>query len=148
MATDLKRVNGTLSITEEDKIHLKRVREVGKSDRKRLTDAIQAFNKYVDEDGNSSTQPAKAFPNYTRKIYAKRGLNLEMVQARLDGKVGRDVVSDTDLTYIQAAERMATKTFWSGMKKGLTRSDIKDLVNQKIQDVADVFADNEEELKA
>lgn len=145
MATELKRVNGTLIQTEEDKKYLERVREAGKGDRRKLTDAVQAFNDYVDSEGNCSTMPKHAYTNMTKKIYSKRGLNREMVEARLAGKVGRDVVSDTDLTYIQTAERLVAKLILQKIKLGETRLEIKAAYDAKIIEIAEVFEDSEEE---
>ncbi|GJM00245.1 MAG: hypothetical protein DHS20C07_19240 [Methyloligella sp.] len=136
MATELKRVNGTLPSREIEK-QTTELRRAGIIYRKNLTDAVQMFNGYVDSEGKASTRPKWAYKNITTKIYAKRNLNVEMVDARYAGKVGRDVVSDDDLNFIQAAENLVTNLLLTGMQSGKTRKKIKEIINIRITKLAE-----------
>lgn len=134
MATELTRVNQAL-------------REVAKIDRKALTDAIQQFVDYVDQDGEGSSRPDLAYSNITRQIYAPFGLNKEIREQRLNGKCGRDIFTDGQLTFVQAAERMATAVLLKGMKNKLSRSEIKSELKDAVKELAHLFKGAFEELK-
>lgn len=139
MATGLKRVNSKHNLA---------IREVGKMDRKALTDAIQEFVEYVDNDGEGSSRPDLAYSNITRQIYAPFGLNREIREQRLNGECGRDLFTDGQLTFVQAAERMAAAVLINGMRSEHSRSEIKAELKENVKDLAHLFKGAFEELKS
>ena len=119
--------------------HRTAIREVGKLDRRALTDAIADFINYVDQGGEGSTRPDLAFKNMTATIYAPFGLNTKQMTAKDAGQAARDTFDATQLTFCQAAERAAAELLVAGMARKDTRQAIKTEVRDTVRRIAAIF---------
>lgn len=138
MATELKRVNETLPSKIVSPEHQQAIREVGKVDRRALTDAIQAFVQYVDPQGEGSTRPDLAYTNITGQIYAPFGLNKKSWEETLKAP-RRDRFSEAQLTFVQAAERSAAAVLEAGISQKKTRHEIKADLKATVNRIASLF---------
>lgn len=141
MALQQTSVNKTYVVHPHQSNHFNAIREVGKADRLALTDAIKAFNEYTGRDGKCATRPDLAYSNMTRTIYAPFGLNVKQRTAKELSIEARNTFAETELTYLQVAERTAAEYIRAGMKRGDSRVDIKNRVKEMVHKFADVLKD-------
>ncbi len=110
------------------------LREASKIDRRTFTDAIKAFTEYEDSEGNASTAPHLAYPNFTRTVYAAFGLNKKQREALMNGQTkSRDLFSIRDLRYLQMAESTAASIIFEGIAAGVCRKAIKETVKAECE---------------
>jgi hypothetical protein len=118
---------------------LSSIREVGKIDRRNLTDAIKEFIGYVGPDGEKSSCPERAYSNLTRIIYAPFGLNKKQREAIENGELPRDAFDEAELTFVQTLERAVTKIILNGMLNKLNRSEIKKNYKLFVKQFAELY---------
>jgi len=119
--------------------HVLLIRQVGKLDRLALTGAIKLFTEYSDHTGQVSTRPEWAYKNVTAAIYKVFGLNVKLRDAQLEGVTPRDNFDETELTFLQTAERSAAHVLLAGMNNGLTRQEIKESLRETIYRIANIY---------
>ncbi len=126
----------TGGITPYRQRHIAAIREAGKADRRALTDAIQVFAEYTDPAGNSPSRPDLAYVSMTRTIYAPFGLNVKQRDAKELALEARNTFDETELVFLQVAERSAAEIIWAGVDAGWLRVEIK----QRVKENTKLFA--------
>lgn len=132
-------VNAATAVEPFRKRHVKAIREAGKADRRALTDAIQEFVEYVDANGEGASRPDLAYVNMTRVIYAPFGLNVKARDAKELALEARNTFDETELSYLQVAERTAAEIIWAGMARKDTRHAIKVAVRDTVHRLASML---------
>lgn len=115
------------------------VREAGKISRLAFTDAVKQFIDYVDRDGHKSQVPERAYINMTRSVYSAFRLNKKQKEALEDSLITRDTFDETELVFLQVAERVCAAVIINGMKLGEPRKDIKKEVKRAAKALAATF---------
>lgn len=136
MNMEVQGVNEARSIEPFRQRHIQAIREAGKADRRALTDAIQEFVEYVDGNGEGASKPELAYSNMTRTIYAPFGLNVKARDAKELALQARNTFDETELSYLQVAERTAAEIIWAGMTRKDTRHAIKTAVRDSVHRLA------------
>lgn len=141
MNIEVQRVNEARTVEPFRQRHIQAIRDAGKADRRALTDAIQAFVGYVDANGEGATRPDLAYSNLTRTIYAPFGLNVKAKDAKELALEARNTFDETELTFLQVAERSAAEIIWGGMSRKDTRHSIKDNIRNSVRRIAAMLND-------
>jgi hypothetical protein len=108
-------------------------REMGKIDRRTLTDVAQAFALYVGPDGQHSTQPHRVYHNITVKIYSALGFMSALSKAKIKKVDARSLLSADELELLGVAEKTVANTIRAGMDQYLPRGIIKTNMNAKLK---------------
>lgn len=139
MTTHLMQVNDSTGI-ERFNQYQPALREAGKIDRRNFTDAIKAFNEYVDSEGEGASRPDLAYSNFTRTVYSAFGLNKTQREALAGGEAyDRGLFTVTELRYLQMAESTAAEIIWEGMAAKASRRSIKAKVKEECGRIASSF---------
>ena len=137
MNTQVARVNPINAIEARSNQHWPALRESGKIDRMNFTDAIKAFNDYVDKEGEGASRPDLAYSNFTRSVYAAFGLNSKQREALMNGDVkSRDMFDLMELRFLQMAESTAAAIIFEGIEAQATRKAIKAAVKAECGSIA------------